>query len=105
VKGESEGEGEGESELEGERECGPDAGVAAVGWARSEAGPGIFYEASGTDAQAVRATVEEGLAAGVALRDWEPVETDVVLRQVEPAADAHATVVVLATYGDSTPLL
>ncbi len=78
--------------------------VAGLGWARSADGPGIFYEASGADADDVRRTIEDGLAHGVGLRDWEPVDSDVVVREIPADADEHATVVVLASYGESTPV-
>ncbi len=78
--------------------------AAGIGWARSEAGPGIFYEVEGTDPDAVRAEIREGLAAGRDLRDWEFVEEDVHVRSVAPD-DRPASAVVIATYGESYPLV
>ncbi len=52
-------------------------GAAGIGWARSEDGPGIFYEVDGTSEDAVRMEIREGLAAGRDLRDWEFVEENV----------------------------
>src|SRR6056297_3171989 len=63
--------------------------AAGIGWARSEGGPGIFYEVDGTDPDAVRAEICEGLAAGRELRDWSFVEEHVRVESVAPA-DRHA---------------
>ncbi|MFB6308303.1 MAG: pyruvoyl-dependent arginine decarboxylase [Haloarculaceae archaeon] len=78
--------------------------AAGVGWARSESGRGVFYEVDGTDPDAVRNEIREGLAAGRKLRDWEFLEEEVV---VESAGDPeeHAAAVVLATFGESRPIL
>jgi len=78
--------------------------AAGIGWARSEAGPGIFYEVDGTDPDAVRTEIREGLAAGRKLRDWEFVEEDVHVESVAPEA-THASAVVIATYGESRPVV
>ena len=80
-------------------------GVAGLGWARSADGPGIFYEATGTDTDAVREEVRAGLEHGVTLRDWAVADSDVLVRHVEPSADAHATAVLLAAYGESEPIV
>lgn len=77
---------------------------AGIGWARAGDGPGIFYEASGTDRTAVRETVETGLEAGRNLRDW--TATDVGGKYVETAADGpYTTAVVLAVYGESESIV
>jgi arginine decarboxylase len=78
--------------------------AAGIGWARSESGRGIFYEVDGTDPEAVREEIEDGLAAGRQLRDWAFVEEDVVVRSVA-ADEEHATAVVCAVYGRSRPAL
>ena len=57
--------------------------VAGLGWARSDDGPGIFYEASGDNPEAVRRTVEAGLDHGVTLRDWAEAERETVVRLAE----------------------
>lgn len=80
-------------------------GAAGVGWARSESGKGIFYEADGDDAAAVRDRIDEGLAAGRQLRDWSFTDEDRVVREVTAPAAEHATAVVLATYGTARPLV
>jgi len=78
--------------------------AAGVGWAHSAEGPGIFYEVDGTDPDAVRQEIREGLAAGRELRDWEFVAESVRVEAVEPD-DHHASAVVLATYGESRPVV
>ena len=78
---------------------------AALGWARTDSGEGLFYEASGTDPEAVRRAVESGLTAGMGLRDWPVRETEVVVESTPAAADAHTTAVALAAYGGSHLLL
>lgn len=84
-------------------ECAP--AVAAVGWARSAEGPGIFYEATGRDPDSVREIVSEGLRRGCSLREWEPVDRDVVVRTADPDPDHYTCGVVCAVYGGSRPLL
>lgn len=78
--------------------------AAGIGWARTENGPGIFYEVSGTDPDAVRREIREGLAAGRNLRDWDFVEESVHVESVAPEED-YASAVVLATYGESHPVV
>ena len=82
-----------------------ESAVAGIGWARSESGRGIFYEATGSDRDDVRRTIEDGLAAGKQLRDWSFVEEETVVREASGRADAYASLVVCAVYGESTPLL
>lgn len=81
------------------------AACAGLGWARTESGRGLFYEASGTDRDAVRYAVETGLEHGMALRDWTRVDGDVIV-ETEPAAPSdHASAVAIAAYGESESLL
>lgn len=75
--------------------------VAGLGWARSDAGPGVFYEGVGGDADAIRAEIREGLAHAAALRDWHVAERDVVVRAHGPDPDAFASAVVVGIYGES----
>ncbi|MFQ3285189.1 MAG: arginine decarboxylase [Natronomonas sp.] len=82
-----------------------DPAVASLGWDRAPGGPGIFYEASGTDPEAVPERVDQGLAAGRTLREWDFGETGRVSAVAEPDPERYATAVVLAVYGESTPLL
>jgi arginine decarboxylase len=79
--------------------------VAGIGWARSESGRGIFYEASGEDRDTVRETIEAGLAAGRELRDWGFIHEDVTVHEVCGDPERHTAVVVCAIYGESTPLV
>lgn len=83
----------------------PDRAAAALGWSREPDGPGIFYESSGADPEAVRRQVEDGLAAGRRLREWDFGDhgTRVVSADADPSG--YTTAVVLALYGESTPLL
>ena len=79
---------------------------AGLGWIRSESGRGLFYEASGTDPEAVERAVRSGLQRGTELREWTfAAEPEIVVESV-PTHDAeHATAVVVAAYGQSEPLL
>ncbi|MBX0296358.1 pyruvoyl-dependent arginine decarboxylase [Haloarcula nitratireducens] len=78
--------------------------AAGIGWARTADGPGIFYEVDGTDPDAVRAEIRDGLAAGRDLREWDFVEETVRVESVAPDDD-YASAVVLATYGESRPVV
>ncbi|MFB6143110.1 MAG: pyruvoyl-dependent arginine decarboxylase [Halorientalis sp.] len=80
-----------------------EAGAAGIGWARSESGRGIFYEASGPDEATVRERIAAGLAAGRDLRDWSFVAEDTVVAAAEPAPEEYTTAVVLAAYGRGRP--
>ena len=95
--------------VQGRATVGPDeAGpaVAGLGWSLADEGTGIFYEASGTDRERVEDTIDEGLAAGRALRDWDWRDGGRHLVTAEQDdEDGYATAVVLAVYGESTPLL
>ncbi|WP_255150908.1 pyruvoyl-dependent arginine decarboxylase [Halorarius halobius] len=94
--------------VQGRRTVAPGAAeraCAGLGWSVEESGRGIFYEASGTDAETVRATVEEGLAAGRELRDWAFTDGDVQVVSAPADPEAYTTAVVLAAYGDSDPIL
>lgn len=79
--------------------------VAGLGWTRDTEGRGLFYEGSGTDPGAVREVVERGLSHGMDVRDWKPVDRDVVVETAPATADEHATAAAVAAYGKSTPLL
>ena len=107
---------------------GTDPVSAGLGWATGP-GPGLFYEASGTDPDEVRATVAAGLDAGRDLRDWEFTDETIEVRTAggsvgadgadadanAPHADggttdgarpnAYAAAVVVAAYGRSEPIL
>ena len=83
----------------------PGSVSAALGWARSESGEGIVYEAAGeTDPDAVRERVSVGLDAGCELRSWSPSLRDVRVVQIDAEPGTYATAVVLAVYGESVPI-
>ena len=94
--------------VQGRATHGPDeAGAAGIGWARSESGRGIFYEADGPDEATVRDRIERGLAAGRDLRDWAwlPGDGDAVVVEADADPDAYSTAVIVAAYGQSRPIL
>lgn len=72
--------------------------VAGLGWATGP-GPGIFYEAAGTDEEAVRDELETGLEAGAALRDWSLPNRDYALTTGTPTEEVWTTAVAVAAYG------
>ncbi|WP_435145745.1 pyruvoyl-dependent arginine decarboxylase [Halobaculum sp. P14] len=76
---------------------------AALAWATGP-GPGLFYEADGTDPDAVRETVLEGLAAGAELRDWTLDAEDSAVATAPTDEDAYTAAVVVAAYGESEPV-
>jgi len=78
--------------------------AAGIGWARSEAGPGIFYEVKGTNPDTVREEIRAGLAAGRDLRDWEFVGEAIHVESVAPE-ETYASAVVIATYDESHPVV
>ena len=78
--------------------------ATGIGWATGP-GPGLFYEASGTDPEAVEAEIRRGLDAGCELRDWEITDRGVHLSTADPVAGSYTAVVVLAAYGRSEPIL
>jgi arginine decarboxylase len=85
--------------------------VAGLGWACEPSGRGIFYEASGTDSDDVETRIEQGLATGRKLRDWQFTDGDNGRRLVTTPEESiemdsgYTTAVVLAVYGESTPLI
>jgi len=86
--------------------AGPRHVSAALAWAESEDGPGLFYEAADeTDADDVEARVRAGIDAGMDLRDWTFDEPTVRSATAEADAGEYAAAVVLAAYGDSEPIL
>ncbi|MDR9380839.1 MAG: pyruvoyl-dependent arginine decarboxylase [Natronomonas sp.] len=79
--------------------------VASLGWSREANGPGIFYETSGTDPDAVRSRIDAGLAAGRELRDWAFEDDGRRTVVAESSPNRHTTAVVLAVYGESGSIL
>ncbi|MFB6097247.1 MAG: pyruvoyl-dependent arginine decarboxylase [Haloferacaceae archaeon] len=83
---------------------GPGRVSAGLGWTTGP-GPGLFYEAAAeADAETIRERVEQGLAAGRALRDWEFEDERVEIASVDAEAGVYTTAVVLAAYGESEPI-
>lgn len=80
---------------------------AGLGWATEPSGRGIFYETSGTDPERVTSRLDRGLDAGRALRDWAFTDSGrkIVTAPSDARDDAYTTAVVLAVYGESTPLV
>lgn len=84
---------------------GPGRVSAGLGWTTGP-GPGLFYEAAAeTDPGTVRERIEEGLAAGRALRDWRFTDEEVEIVGVDAESGVYTTAVVLAAYGKSEPAL
>jgi len=94
--------------VQGKTVAGPESDgepiATGIGWATGP-GPGLFYEASGTDPEAVEAEIRRGLDAGCELRDWEITDRDVHLSTADPVAGSYTAAVVLAAYGRSEPIL
>ena len=82
-----------------------ESAVAGLGWSRESDGPGIFYEAAGIDRDDVTARIEVGLEAGRDLREWSFDDGGRHIIESEAATDAYTTALVLAVYGESTPIL
>ena len=78
--------------------------ATGIGWATGP-GPGLFYEASGSDPEAVEAEIRRGLDAGCELRDWELTDRDVLMSTADPVDGSYTAAVVLAAYGESEPIL
>ncbi|SFK62286.1 arginine decarboxylase [Halogranum rubrum] len=77
---------------------------AGLGWTTGE-GAGLFYEASGTDPEAVEETVRAGLDAGRDLREWTFDDEQVVVTTADCDGDGYTTVLTIAAYGRSEPIL
>lgn len=81
-----------------------DAIAAGLGWATGP-GPGLFYEVTGDDADDVRDRIHRGLDAGAELRNWELSDRETLVADADPAESQYTTVVVVAAYGESEPIL
>ncbi len=79
--------------------------AACLGWSREPDGPGIFYESSGTAPDPVRDRVQAGLKAGRELRSWAFEGETTRTVSVEAETDRYTTALVLAVYGESSPLV
>ncbi|WP_436903506.1 pyruvoyl-dependent arginine decarboxylase [Halovenus halobia] len=89
------------------RQTSPPGARAAAGlaWVRGEDGTGVFYEVADTDPETVGELLRAGIERGCYIRDLDygDVETEIVT--AESAPDEYTTAVVLATYGESEPLV
>jgi len=78
---------------------------AALGWTLDDADRGLFYEASGTDLEAVEEMVGTGLAAGRELRDWSFADERIATAESDPTTDdGYTTALVAGIYGESEPI-
>lgn len=75
-----------------------DHAVAGLGWATGP-GPGLFYEATGSDPATVRDRIDRGLDAGADLREWTLTDRGLTLAVGSPEPNAHVTATVVAAYG------
>jgi arginine decarboxylase len=93
--------------VEGKSVVGPDEAAdttaTAIAWATGP-GPGLFYEASGTDPDAVEREARRGLDAGCELRDWDLTARDTLVSTVDTSDNGYTAAVVIAAYGDSEPI-
>ncbi|SDM97766.1 arginine decarboxylase [Halogranum gelatinilyticum] len=78
--------------------------AAGLGWATGP-GPGLFYEADGSDPEKVEATVRAGLDAGRDLREWTFDDEEVLVTTAEADGEGYTTALTLAAYGQSEPIL
>lgn len=77
---------------------------AGLGWTTGD-GPGLFYEASGTDPEAVESAVREGLDAGRDLREWSFDDETVAVTTADADGEGYTTALTIAAYGQSEPIL
>ena len=85
--------------------AGPGQVSAGLAWARSEEGPGVFYEASGEEDEAhVRDRLSAGIDAGKALRDWSFGDDEFEVVTADAESGTYTTALVLAVYGESEPI-
>ncbi|QIB75870.1 pyruvoyl-dependent arginine decarboxylase subunit alpha [Halogeometricum borinquense] len=82
-----------------------DAGTVAagLGWTVGP-GPGLFYEASGEDAEEVRHAIEAGLSSGRNLRDWQFDNERVTTTTADADGEGYTTAITVAAYGQSEPI-
>jgi arginine decarboxylase len=78
--------------------------AAGLGWTIGP-GPGLFYEADGTDPTEVEATVRAGLDAGRDLREWTFADEEVLVTTAEADGEGYTTALTIAAYGQSEPIL
>jgi len=89
------------------RQTSPPGARAAAGlaWARGEDDSGIFYEVADTDPETVGELLRAGIERGCYIRDLEYSDVETKVVTADSAPDEYTTAVVVATYGESEPLL
>jgi arginine decarboxylase len=96
--------------VEARRTLAPGGGgraCAAIGWALPRDGAGVVYEGSGTDPEATREEVREGLRAARGLRDnrdWIGGESGLELATARASPERYVSAVALAAFGRSEPV-
>lgn len=86
--------------------AGPRHVSAALAWAESDDGSGLFYEvADETDAADVEERVRAGIEAGMDLRDWPYDDVTVRTASTDAEPGEYASAVVVAAYGESDPVV
>ena len=79
---------------------------AGLAWVReSPEGPGIFYEVDNHDPETVAERLRTGIEHGCELRGLDPEGTETKIVTADPVPDQYTTAVVIATYGQSEPLV
>jgi len=79
--------------------------AAGLAWARGEDGAGVFYEVGNHDPETVAELLARGIERGCALRGLDPADVEREVVTAERGPDRYTTAVVVAVYGESTPLL
>jgi len=79
---------------------------AGLAWVRDASeGPGIFYEVDNHDPETVAERLQTGIERGCELRGIDPEGIETKIVTADPAPDQYTTAVVIATYGESEPLV
>ncbi len=79
--------------------------AAGLAWARGDDGAGIFYEVGDHDPESVAELLRAGIETGCAIRGMDDCDTERQVTTADAKPDRYTTAVVVATYGDSKPLL
>jgi arginine decarboxylase len=78
---------------------------AGLAWARGDDDSGIFYEVADTDPETVGELLRAGIERGCYIRDFDYGDVETKIVTADSAPDQYTTAVVVATYGESKPLL
>lgn len=78
---------------------------AGLAWARDDDGAGIFYEVGDHDPESVAELLRSGVETGCEIRGIADAEVSTKVATADARPDRYTTAVVVATYGESTPLL